>query len=179
MKTLINKLDDNKSKNMLISKYSWSDDGVRRDSVAFLYDKLRDQLDKTPDSSIDIIGDYPVTLSPFWAKRNKEEGLAKNNGSDEFEKSIKNVNFNIQMDSIRNERKDSISNSKRKCDDKYSNFRKGDKGVLTLEELLISDNNETPSKESRIKRYEAKDIDENSKMTLSNISYHDGNNFIL
>ena len=44
----MSKVDDDKSKHMLISKYSYTDDGGR-DSVAFLYDKLKDKLDN--DSS--------------------------------------------------------------------------------------------------------------------------------
>lgn len=36
-------------KELLISKYSCSDDGVYTDSIAFLYDKLQDQLNETDD----------------------------------------------------------------------------------------------------------------------------------
>ena len=177
-----NKIDDNKSKPLLISKYSWSDDGVKKDSVAFLYDKFRDQLDRTPDSSIDIIGEYPATLSPFGTKNSKKQqevASFTNKNQEDFEKSIKNINFNIQIESIRNDRKsdNSLSSQINSVDRKYSNFRKGDKGILTLEELIISEDSNTPSKENRIKRYDVKDIDDNSRITLSNISWQDGNIF--
>lgn len=56
------KLNDDKSRHMLISKYSRSEDGGR-DSVAFLYDKLKDNLDK--DSSVDIARENQPSPSPF------------------------------------------------------------------------------------------------------------------
>lgn len=52
-------------KHLLISKYSCSDDGIKKDSVAFLYDRLRDQLEKDTDNSADNIDEYQITLSPF------------------------------------------------------------------------------------------------------------------
>ena len=83
------------------------------------------------------------------------------------------------MNTVRNDRKsdNSLSSQINSVDRKYSNFRKGDKGILTLEELIISEDSNTPSKENRIKRYDVKDIDDNSRITLSNISWQDGNIF--
>lgn len=165
--------EESKGRHLLISKYSCSDDGVRRDSVAFLYDKLRDHLDKTPDSSMDNIGDHPINLSPFMPKNvsKREEFIhIQDNPNYDREKSIKNVNFNVQIDSIKqDERSDRILENIKKIDCKYSNFRKGDKGVLTLEDLITVNPKDTASADCRTKRYESKEND-NSKMSFTTIS---------
>lgn len=167
------RFDENKSKRLLISKYSCTDEAAKRDSMAFLYDKLKEQLEKTSENSAD---DCEISLSPFdlaCEKPNSDNNVGAGKEtpkkSENMGKSLKNCKFEVQVDSIKNEKanKNTSAPLPTKIDPKYSTFRQDSKGILTLDEL-IQENRSTPSKETRVKK--ASENAKDSPMSFSTLS---------
>jgi hypothetical protein len=77
--TVSQKFSDVNAKPLLTSKYSCSESIAKRDSMAFLYDKLKDQLEKTSDNSADNAQEYALSLSPFEFEGGKMKEIQREN----------------------------------------------------------------------------------------------------
>jgi hypothetical protein len=163
---------ENAAKRLLISKFSCPDEDLRRDSMAFLYDKFREHLDQQSDDSADNADDYQLSLSPLdlvtnenaikeYDNQNEDQSVAKQSTEQ------KHAPFDLAQDTSNDIRLSDPENSKN-AEPRYSNFRQGSKGILTIDELC-DDNKSTPCKESRIKKVENVQ-DDNSKLTFNTVS---------
>lgn len=182
------------NKDLLISKYSLSDDGAGADSMAFLYDKLQEQLkDHEINVHDEIIQGFDKGTILSWysfnhgidnfvkIEENKESENDEDDNMEELLKSVsnkgtrgsENVNGIHQMyEKVENKPQDS----------KFISFKEW---VLTIDELVESrpkrrnifsadfDKKKTPKREQQIvRRYEDPKDDEESKMSLLTISNH-------
>lgn len=168
------KFDPEKAaKRLLISKYSCSDDDIRRDSMAFLYDKFKEHLEQQSDGSEDNAEDCQLSLSPLDLVTN-ENAIKENSNHSETQKDIrqsteqKHAPFDLAHN-ISNDIRLSDQDNSKNIDPRYSNFRQGSKGILTIDELC-DDNKSTPSRdESRIRKVDNVQ-DDNSKLTFNTVS---------
>jgi hypothetical protein len=168
------KFDPEKAaKRLLISKYSCSDDDIRRDSMAFLYDKFKEHLEQQSDNSEDNAEDYQLSLSPLDLVTN-ENAVKENSKNSENQREMrqsteqKHAPFDLAHN-ISNDIRFSDPDNSKNIDPRYSNFRQGSKGILTIDELC-DDNKSTPSRdENRIRKIDNAQ-DDNSKLTLNTVS---------
>lgn len=163
---------ENATKRLLVSKFSCPDEDLRRDSMAFLYDKFREHLDQQSDDSEDNADDYKLSLSPLDLVTN-ENAIKGNDNQNEDQSAAKqstdrkHAPFDLAQDTS-NDIKLSDPEHSKNVEPRYRNFRQGSKGILTIDELC-DDNKSTPCKESRIIKVENAQ-DDHSKLTLNTVS---------
>jgi len=170
--------EEKAAKRLKISKNSWEAEEIKQDSMAFLYNKFKDQLDAQSETS-DNNEDYPLSLNPFE--------LITNNPPQELENKIKNTveegkilnkssktppfNISIKEDAnVYTAREKNLKLSGKR----YSNFRQDSQGILTIDELW-DDNKSTPTKEERYSQLE-KAQEDHSNLTFNTVSIHKSDN---
>ena len=171
--------EEKAAKRLKISKNSWEAEEIKQDSMAFLYNKFKDQLDAQSEIS-DNNEDYPLSLNPFELIVNNppqelEEKKIKNIVEEEkiLNKSSKAPPFNISIKEDANVYTAREKNLKL-SGKRYSNFRQDSQGILTIDELW-DDNKSTPTKEERYSQLE-KVQEDYSNLTFNTVSIHKSDN---
>ena len=177
--------DDNPAKRLKISKYSWSDDDIKKDSIIFLYNKFREQLDEESNASADD-DSYQMPMSPLdlipntqskpeereETKKEEEIKPLSQESQKEHKDSVKNRDIIEELDFIKTYIPDDPDEEETK---RYRNFRQDSKGILTIEQLCEDDNKSTPTREMKNSKNE-RNADDHSNLTFNTVSINKSDN---
>lgn len=149
-------------KRLAISKITVNSEAEpKRDSIAFLYDKFKEHFDKNSDGGSDT-ENYPISMSPFkivdqFQAQETTSNSPKSHHSSKSQKSkissakvtprdiqptkISHTNLLNPLDSqnqhthFEGDHEENYQNYENHEGGRYSNFRQGSKGILTIDEL--------------------------------------------
>lgn len=167
-------VEDKETKRLKISKYSCSDDdNVKKDSIAFLYSKYKEQLESQSQNSDDP--ELPLSLNPFAHPENNNPEHVEEAQIPEVENKQTTSEDPIRQNLFKSDptehqaKTQSVPEPAGKEATRYQNFRQDSRGILTIDELW-DDNKSTPTREDF--HQAKKTLEEASNLTFNTVSIH-------